>query len=283
MDELRNDHVTLETRIIGASVIVALLLAFLALYVAPDHTDQDFAWTILPRTSAILLGAGYTAGAYFFARVVTERRWHRVRAGFLAITAFTVCMLAATLLHWGRFHQGARTFYLWFSIYLLTPFIVPWLWWRNRAHASEELEPGDIRFSSPVRWVLGVGAALGVLAFIVVVIRPSVLIALAPWKLTELTARAFAGWTILTLVAATNVARDGRWSATRILMESAMVALALCLLALPRIWPDLDPGKPMTYLLVGGMATTLAAFVGLHVWLDVRARSGAAAIVKAES
>ncbi len=140
MDEQRDDHITLETRIIGASVILALLLAFLALYVVPDHTDQNFAWTILPRTSAILLGAGYTAGAYFFARVVTERRWHRVRAGFPAITAFTVCMLAATLLHWSRFHQGALPFYLWFIIYLLTPFVVPWLWWRNQAHASEELE-----------------------------------------------------------------------------------------------------------------------------------------------
>ncbi len=61
----RDDRVFPLTKIVAGSVIVVLLLAFLALYIFPDHTDVDFAWTILPRTSAILIGAGYTAGAYF--------------------------------------------------------------------------------------------------------------------------------------------------------------------------------------------------------------------------
>src|SRR5512140_328727 len=125
MDERHSDHITAETPVIDAAVIIVLLLAFVALYIAPQHTDQYFAWTILPPTSAMLIGAGYTAGAYFFLRVVTERKWHRVQAGFLAITAFTICMLAAALLHWSRFHQGALNFYLWTIIYILTPFLVP--------------------------------------------------------------------------------------------------------------------------------------------------------------
>ena len=90
----------------------------------------------------------------------------------------------------------------------------------------------------------------------------------APWKLTPLTARIFSGWSILTLCTVLSIAADGRWSATRTLMESAMVGIALCLLALPRMWGDLDPAKPMTYLLVGGLALTLVAFIGLHLWLD---------------
>ena len=39
--------------------------------------------------SALLIGAGYTAGAYFFARLILDKKWHRVQAGFLPITAFT--------------------------------------------------------------------------------------------------------------------------------------------------------------------------------------------------
>jgi hypothetical protein len=201
-----------------------------------------------------------------------EKQWHRVQAGFLAITGFTICMLAATLLHWGRFHQGTLTFYLWLIIYLLTPFVVPFLWWRNRAQASGRPEQADVCFSRAVRWVLGAGATAGVLAFVVVFVLPSILISLAPWKLTELTARVFAGWTILTLLSVVNIALDGRWSATRILMESAMVGLTLTLLALPRMWGDFDHSNPMTALLVGGMAATLAVFAALHVWLDGRAR-----------
>jgi hypothetical protein len=65
-----------------------------------------------------------------------------------------------------------------------------------------------------------------------------------------------------------SIARDGRWSAARILMESAMVAIALTLLALPRMWADLDPSKPMTYIFVSGVSAALVAFIVLHVRLD---------------
>ncbi len=272
MDERHSDRINVGTRLVGAAVIVVLLLAFLALYVEPQHTDQNFAWTILPPTSAILMGAGYTAGAYFFARVVTERKWHRVQAGFLSITAFTVCMLLATVLHWDRFHHDQLVFYLWFGIYLLTPFVVPFLWWRNRATASRAMEETDLRFSDTVRRILGVGAAIGILAFVVVFLVPSILISLAAWKLTPLTARVFAGWSILTLTTVLNIALDGRWSATRYLMEAAMVALALTLLALPRMWPDLDLVNPMSYLFVGGVVITLVVFAVIHLRLDAAAR-----------
>ncbi len=272
MDEPRNDRIRTETRIAGAAVMVVLLLAFLALYVEPQHTDQNFAWTIAPQTSAILMGAGYTAGAYFFARVVTERKWHRVQAGFLPITAFTICMLAATVLHWSRFHQGAVQFYLWFVIYLITPFLVPFLWWRNRAGAATELEEADLQFSPLVRRVLGYGAALGILAFVLALIRPSILTSLAPWKLTELTARVFSGWSILTLATAVSIAYDGRWSAARYLVQSAMVSLALTLIALPRIWGDFNQSNPMAFIFVAGMALTLVVFIVMHIRLDGLAR-----------
>ena len=161
MDKSRTDQITIETRITAAFIVVVLLLAFVALYVRPDHTDQDFAWTILPRTSAVLIGAGYTAGAYFFIRLLADRKWHHYQAGFLPITAFTVCMLVATLLHWGRFHQGSLAFYSWTIIYILTPLAVPFLWWRNRATASLDLEETDVHFSSTIRWVLGAWRGAG--------------------------------------------------------------------------------------------------------------------------
>jgi hypothetical protein len=191
-----------------------------------------------------------------------------VQAGFLPITAFTICMLAATLLHWSRFHQGMLTFYLWTIIYILTPFVVPLVWWLNRSRESRDLEPGDARFSPAVRLGLRALAAAGILAFLIVFIRPSILIALAPWKLTELTARVFAGWSILTFSTLFTIGADGRWSATRILMESAMVGIVLSLLGLPRIWSDLDPGKPMTYAFLAGLVITLILFVFIHLRLD---------------
>jgi hypothetical protein len=272
MGTVKDDHIHSFTRIVSAGVIIVLLLAFLVLYVEPDHTDRYFSWTILPRTSAILIGAGYTAGAYFFARLIGQKKWHRVQAGFLPITAFTVCMLVATFLHWGKFHQGSFAFYLWTIIYAVTPFLVPFIWWRNHGTGSSDLEENDLRFSSPVCWGLGVFALVGILSFLVMFIQPSILISLAPWKLTELTARVFSGWSILTLATLLTIARDGRWSATRILLESALVGLGLTLLALPRMWMDFDPGSPMTYIFSAGVILTLVAFIVIHIRLDKSSR-----------
>jgi peptidoglycan/LPS O-acetylase OafA/YrhL len=272
MDAMKDDRVLLTTRVIAIAVTIVLALAFLALYVAPDHTDVNFAWTILPRTSALLIGAGYTAGAYFFIRLVTDGKWHRVQAGFLPITSFTVVMLAATILHWGRFHQGTAPFIMWAVIYAITPLVVPFVWWRNRRTEATGLEPHDTMFSARTRMALRVIAVLGLLAFLIVFIRPSILISLAAWKLTELTARIFAGWSILTFATLLSIANDGRWSATRVLMESSMVALVLTLLAVPRMWSDFNKSSPMTYAFVGGIVLTLVVFIVLHVRLDAASR-----------
>jgi uncharacterized integral membrane protein len=128
MRTIKDDRIHTFTRIVSASIIVVLLLAILVLYVETSHTDLHFAWTIQPPSSAILIGAGYSAGAFFFARLLGQKKWHRVQAGFLPITAFTIFMLAATVLHWGRFHHGTFAFYLWTAIYIVTPFLVPIIW-----------------------------------------------------------------------------------------------------------------------------------------------------------
>src|SRR5512141_2236890 len=106
METSPSQQPNLEVRIVGAVILAVLILAFIALYIFPDNTDVDFAWTIKPATTAILIGEGYLAGGLFFLRVITGKKWQHFQTGFLPITAFTVCMLAATLLHWSRFHQG---------------------------------------------------------------------------------------------------------------------------------------------------------------------------------
>jgi hypothetical protein len=197
-----------------------------------------------------------------------DNKWHRVQAGFLPITTFTICMFVATLLHWNRFHQGAITFYLWAIIYALTPFLVPFVWWRNRVTESRDLEENDLYFAPLIKWILGILGGVGVLAFLLVFIQPSILISLAPWKLTELTARIFAGWSILTASTILAIAQDGRWSATRLLLESAIVGIALTVLGLPRMWGDFDRANPITYVFIVGLILALITFIVIHLWLD---------------
>ncbi len=269
-----DDHITLATRVVGGSVIAILLLAILVLYVFPDSTPTNFAWTIVPSASAIVIGAGYFAGAIFFVRVVTQARWHRVQAGFLPITAFTVVMLVATLIHWQRFHQGTLDFFLWTGIYIITPFLVPFLWWRQRPRDAGTLEAQDLRFSEPVRRLLRVLGVAGLLLCLIVFLWPSPLIDLAPWRLTELVARVFAGWGVLVFAALVAVAADGRWSATRLLLQSFMVAQVLVLLAVPRIWQELDHAKVSAQLFVPLLVVALVASVAIYLRLEWQSRDG---------
>jgi hypothetical protein len=128
-----------------------------------------------------------------------------------------------------------------------------------------------------VQSALKIIGLLGVLVFIVVFIQPTVLISTAPWKLTPLTARIFAGWSILTSCSIASLGFDGRWSGTRTLMESAMVGIGLCLLALPRMWGDFNKSNPMFYALVGGLVITLIAFIVIHIRMDnLSGQTGAA-------
>jgi MFS family permease len=215
---------------------------------------------------------GYLAGALFFVRVITEKKWQRVQAGFLPITVFTIAMMAATLLHWERFHQGTFIFYFWTVIYAVTPLLVPFLWWRNRARDPHTLEENDVQFSTGARWILGAAGTAGVLLGVAAFFSPAIFISITPWKLTELTARIFAGWSLLSFSTVLSVARVGRWSATRFLVQSVILGQGLTLFALPRMWNDFDPNKPMTYVFVGGLIVSLVGLVITYYLLERKSR-----------
>ena len=268
-----DDRIFVETRVVAGAVILVLLLAFGVLYIFPQNTDTDFAWTITPLTTAMLMGAGYLAGAYFFFRVLTERKWHRVHAGFLPITAFTICLLAATILHWNRFHLGSFQFILWTGIYLVTPFLVPLLWWRNHATDPGTLEENDLELTSLVRWGLRIFGLVAAAAMLLFFVQPAILISIAPWKLTELTARVGASWGMLTALTITSIGYDGRWSAARVLVESGSIGPALMLIALARVAGEFDWTTIGAWVFVAALGAALVFFVAVHIWLDKRAKA----------
>src|SRR5258708_37925273 len=103
---VRNDRILPETRWVSAIIVPFLVAAFAILYLFPDHTKELFAWDIQPRMSAMMLGAAYIGGAYFFVRVAAFARWHWVKIGFLPVTIFASLMGIATILHWDRFNHS---------------------------------------------------------------------------------------------------------------------------------------------------------------------------------
>lgn len=213
---VQQDRILPFTRILAVIVVPFLVLAFLILYFFPQTSGQNFAWSIQPNMTAMFMGAGYIGGAWLFVNAIFGKRWHRIAPGFPAITAFTVVMLLATILHWDRFDINHFPFVLWLGLYVVTPFLVPFAFLRNQSTASAAYEADDVSVPRIARMGL---LALGIMLLAIAVIgfvMPNVLISIWQWQLTPLTARVMSGWLALLGVGGVVISRDARWSAWRV-------------------------------------------------------------------
>jgi uncharacterized membrane protein YqhA len=268
-----DDRILPATRILAAVVIVVLALAFVILFLTPDQTDHRFAWTIAPTMTAMLMGAGYGSAAYFYARLLVGRRWHEFGLGLPATTVFTWLLLAATVLHWDRFHHGTFPFLLWWWVYLITPIAVPAVWLANRRYDPRTPEPGDHPYPTWLR--VAMFAAGGAMAAIAawLFLDPNGAIAVWPWALTPLTSRVVAAFVAIPAVGWLRIVVDGRWSAAKRMLETLAIGLILLLVAVGRAWDQFDHGSLLTYAYVGGDVGTLVATGALYAWMGRRVAS----------
>jgi hypothetical protein len=272
---VRDDRVFPETRWVAAIIVPFLVVAFAILYVFPDHTKELFAWTIQPRMSAMLLGAAYIGGAYFFVRVATFARWHWVKVGFLPVTTFAALLGIATILHWDRFNHSHVSFFAWAGLYFTTPFVVFLLWLRNR---STDPGPGspdtslDQRVPDLVRLVIGIVGALTLLSSIFLFLQPVFMISVWPWQLTPLTARVMGALFALTGVGELGIALDVRWSAVRIAIESQMIGIVAIGLAIVFSWSTFNQANPLTWIFIASILFLLVASPLLYVWMERRGK-----------
>lgn len=266
----RDDEVLPVTRWLGRLLVPVLTVAFLILFGLPDQTTELFAWTIRPDMTPIVMGAGYGTGAYFFYRVATTERWHRVTLVFPGIAVFTWFMAFATALHWENFNHEHVTFAIWVFLYVAAPILVPAIWLLNRR--TDPLTVGDstLHLPRPILWMSGVSGVAIAATSAVLFVTPGVLITYWPWTVSPLTSRILLGWFALFGVANLAVAFDGRWSAARIVVETKAIGFGLILLGVARTWGDFDVVNPMTWAFVGGFASYLVAILAVYYYMETQ-------------
>ena len=208
------------TKIVAAIIIPFLVAAFIILYFFPEQSGSRFAWEIKPSMTAVWMGAGYLGGAYFFLRVLLDKQWHRVHTGFGAVTAFTWAMLLTTGLHWSRFDLGHLPFQIWLVLYVVTPFLVPFIWRRNHTVFSNAPESNDIVVPAIARAGMTLVGFFMLLSCLICYVAPEVAISYWPWQLTPLSARVMGGWFALMGVGGFMMARETRWSGWQYEVES---------------------------------------------------------------
>ena len=268
---VRNDRVFPETRWVSVIIVPFLVAAFVILYLFPDHTQPLFAWGIQPRMSAMMLGAAYIGGAYFFVRVAAFAPWHWVKVGFLPVTSFATLMGIATILHWDRFNHSYLSFFAWVGLYFTTPFIVFLLWLRNRT-----TDPGPIshdrRVPRLVRLLIGIVGSLTLLTSMVLFLQPGFMLSTWPWQLTPLTARVMGALFALTGVGELGIALDVRWSAARIALQSQMIGIAAIGLAIVFSWNNFHQANPLTWIFIASILFLLIASPLLYIWMETRGK-----------
>jgi hypothetical protein len=268
----RDDRVLRETRALGMFIVPFLLVAFPLLYLFPNDTGNWWAFEIQPSMTALLMGAGYIAGAYFFVHVARASRWHRVHLGFLPITVFTTWLGVATFIYWDRFDHEHVAFWIWTGLYVTTPLLVPLTWLRNRPTDPGTLEFQDRYLPQRVRSILKVTGLAQFAIAVVLLASPSTMIDIWPWMLTPLAAATLGAWFALPGVTALMMGVDGRWSAVRITLESQLIGLTLILLATARAWEQFDKSNALTYVFAGGMALLLLGLAALWSFMVNRQR-----------
>jgi len=269
---MQDDRIQPLTRIVLAIVIPFLLLAFLILFFFPDQSGERFAWAIKPHMTAVIMASGYLGGAYQFVFAVFGKRWHRIAGAFAPVTTFTIAMLLATVLHWDRFDPTHFPFQIWLVLYIITPFLVPFLWLRNRKsdpgtpEAVDAIVPGFARLG-----MTGFGVAAG-LTSLFLIIAPKTAIPLWPWLLTPLTARVLGGWFALLAVGGITIPLDERWSAWRIAMQSILLWAVLVLIGALMNPQDFGQAGVINAFTIG-TALSIAMMIVFHLWMDSRRKA----------
>ncbi|HWI08253.1 MAG TPA: hypothetical protein VNT54_12160 [Solirubrobacteraceae bacterium] len=266
----RDDRVLKQTHVLGGFIVPFLLVAFVALYFWPASTKSYFAWEIHPDITPMIMGAGYIAGAYFFARVVLEQRFHRIHVGFLPVTSFTIFMAIASFSHLDRFITENVAFWIWMGLYVTTPILVPLAWWVNRRTDPGTPEQGESRLPPSVRYALLAAGAIQTLVALFLLLSPSTMIDVWPWMLTPLTAQTLGGWFALPGVTAIMMGLDGRPSAIHITLHSQVIGLVLILIAAARDWGSFDTSNELSYVFVVALAALLAGLVALELYMRRR-------------
>lgn len=253
-----DDQIRPFTRALAAIVVPVLIAAFGMLYFFPHNSDALFAWPVGPTMTAMMLGATYLGGAYFFLWVLFGSRWQEVKLGFLPVSAFAAILGISTLLHWDRFTAGHISFILWALLYFTLPFLLPLAWYRNQSSVTDGERRDELRLSRPVRALF---AALGVVltaASMLLLMTPELMIPIWPWALTPLTARVVAAMFVLPGLVGLGLALDGRWRTARHIMPAQALATALILLAVVRAAGEVDWSSLGAWLFVGSLGFVLA-------------------------
>ena len=154
----------------------------------PTEVDKALPW-LVPPLHARVIGAFYISGLVLMMACLVQRDRRRVAVGLRIAVVWTGMLLLASLFHLGEFDPDNPRVWFWFFAYVLFPVWGAWLVWHGRGQTPFPSTPAPSWMSA---FFLLQGIACCALA-LVLLLAPSAMAGLWPWKVTVLLAQIYAG------------------------------------------------------------------------------------------
>jgi hypothetical protein len=230
----------------------------------PVNTRDRFAWNVEPLVMAAVLGAYYVAAGLVTLLPVFARRWEMIRVMILPTALFTGLELLATLLHWSAFSVGTPGFVIWFLSYLLPPPILlgSYLWHERRARESTAAISLELLSPEVRRTLLHIGSLTTLLSLLIFIL-PQAFLGFAPWQVTALSARVFAGFLLAGGTLLLSMARENDRARVLVGVPLLLLMFPAVTLQIARFSEQVNFANTALFLIYGIM---LVAFViGVHL------------------
>jgi hypothetical protein len=241
---------------------------FVGLTFFPMHTDKNFAWPLTPPMSCALFGSLYLAVAYSFVRVGLSDRWHRTAMIQWATLPVLSMLGVVTLMHWEKFTGPPIPRWIWIVVYLGFPPILLGLILFNRRYDSRQPEANDIEVP---QWIRLVSFALGLVFGAVgacLFIFPEYMAGVWPWPMKKLAAQAVACLFMAPAITHLIAIQERRWSALKVLTQSALIWFVAVVVNVVRYWPSFDKTRMGTWIWVAILAAEILFIIASYAAIE---------------
>jgi len=255
--------------LLAASFVVWLLFF--------PSTGDRFAWPVVPRQTAMFIGASFIARLFLGVHLWRRRQWHELRWQVWGNYGFLAVVMLATYWHVDEMNWQSSLLvaHIWVIAYTVEPLMLPLIEPRgekSKQPLAPELRRGPLL--AGLKWAsaaaLVAGVAIGGLLFI----NPEFMDRRWPWALDPFDARIMAAFFVLVALWAAHVYLAEDWAEARLgvqgLVLFAVSNLGVWLINLPVT--DFGRNAVWAYGISFGLFAALFAF---YYWRQERgARRG---------
>jgi hypothetical protein len=216
----------------------------------PAHVLQVLPFMVPPLHSRFL-GSMYLSGATFMGLNILATQWAEVRVVTPMITIWTGTLGIISLFYLPAFDWGRVQVWIWFIAYISFPLIAAWITWQQR---SQTTPTEGFPLSHHLRTYLSLQGGLVTLLALSLLLAPSGMVPLWPWKITPILAHMYSAPFLSYGLGSLYALSQKTWQDIRIVIYATLVFTVGVLLASLYHANLFNFGIVSTWLWFGGFA-----------------------------